>query len=74
MSNPSRVLGAVVAEAFTAAGISENAASIATGIARQTLRRRLTAGGFTTPELEAVADVLGTVPSRLMALAEERAA
>ena len=74
MSTPTLRLGEVVAEAMHKAGISENQASLRTGISRQTLRRRLAAGNFTATELATIAAVLDTRASRLFALAEEKAA
>lgn len=74
MSNPLTPLAEVVRIALNDAGISENAASIQSGIPRQTLRRRLVTGDFTYGELWKVADLLKTTPAKLQATAEKRAA
>lgn len=76
MSNPHplNTLGEVVAEALRQEGISENDASLRTGISRQTLRRRLRGGGFKDTELFAVARLLELPASELVARAEQVAA
>jgi DNA invertase Pin-like site-specific DNA recombinase len=74
MSNPTPRIGEVIAEAMREAGISENEAALKTGISRQTLRRRLNAGGIKDTEIYPLAALLNTSASRLYALAEERAA
>jgi lambda repressor-like predicted transcriptional regulator len=73
MSNP-LPLGEVVRVTLTSAGISENTASIQSGIPRQTLRRRLVTGDFKYGELQQVARVLNTTPAELLARAEGKAA
>ena len=73
MSNP-LPLGQVVRAALADAGISENAASVQSGIPRETLRRRVITGDFRYGELQKVALVLNTTAVELMARAEGRAA
>lgn len=74
MSNPLNSLAEVVRVALTDADLSENTASILSGIPRQTLRRRLVTGDFKYGELQQVAGILGTTPAELLARAEQRAA
>jgi lambda repressor-like predicted transcriptional regulator len=69
-SNPLNHLGEVVAEAMRKEGISENEASLRSGISRQTLRRRLRAGGFKDVEMFAVARALELPASELVARVE----
>lgn len=74
MSNPpTQQLGAVIAAEMRAAGISESRAALESGISRQTLRRRLASGDFTSRELISLAAVLNVPASRLMARAESAA-
>jgi len=73
-TNPLTPLALVVRLALNDADLSENTASIRSGIPRQTLRRRLVTGDFKYGELQQVADILGIKPSTLVALAEELAA
>jgi transcriptional regulator with XRE-family HTH domain len=70
MSNPPNNLGGIVAEAFKDAGLSENEASLLTGISRQTLRRRLAGAPFDVTELANIARILDIPASELMARAE----
>jgi lambda repressor-like predicted transcriptional regulator len=74
MSNPLHPLAEVVGAALGAAGISQNAASIQSGIPRETLRRRLVTGDFKYGELCRIAEVLNTTPGALATEAQERAA
>ena len=74
MSNPLTPLAQVVRIALNDADLSENTASIRSGIPRQTLRRRLVTGDFKYGELQQIAGVLNTTPAELMARAEGRAA
>lgn len=53
-------MAAVVRADMLAAGLSVNALSESTGIPRITLTRRLAGAPFTTAELSALADRLGT--------------
>lgn len=70
-----RVAASVVA-ALTAAGISRLEASERTGIPRSTFYRKAEGAGkaFDVDELAAIAGILGTTPSEILARAEERAA
>ena len=74
MSNPLTPLAQVVRIALNDADLSENTASIRSGIPRQTLRRRLVTGDFKYGELQQIAGVLNTTPAELMARAEKSAA
>jgi len=74
MSNPLTPLAQVVRLALNDADLSENTASILSGIPRQTLRRRLVTGDFKYGELQQVATILDTTPAALVALAEQAAA
>ncbi len=67
-------LGTVVSSEMKAQEISENALALASGISRQTLRRRLASGDFTSRELAAVAAVLDLPMSELVIRAERQAA
>lgn len=68
----SRSIAARVATSLQEAGINQRDAAAATGIAINTLSRRLTGfSPFTIPELEAVANLLGTT---VVALVSEDAA
>lgn len=73
-TNPLNRLGAVIADALAEEGISENRAALESGISRQTLRRRLTAGNLTAAELGSLAHILGIEPDTLVARAIGRAA
>lgn len=73
MSNPTKQIGAVVTARMRASGISESRAALESGISRQTLRRRLASGAFTTPELLSIAAVLDVPASVLLAQAEAAA-
>jgi transcriptional regulator with XRE-family HTH domain len=72
MSNPPNNLGDVITEALAGAGISQNQAALLTGISRETLRRRLAGATFDVDELAAVARILDTTASELMARAEQQ--
>lgn len=74
MNTPLIHLGEVVAVALNDAGLSENTASIRSGIARQTLRRRLVTGDFKYGELCKIADLLKTTPDALVIKARQAAA
>lgn len=74
MNTPLTRLAEVVTADLNAAGISENSASERTGIARSTLKRRLTTGDFTYGELWKIADLLQTTPAKIQARAEQVAA
>ena len=75
MDTPLNPLAEVVRAALNGAGISENAASIRSGIPRTTLRSRLVTGDFKyETELWPIARLLNTTPSKLQTLAEKRAA
>lgn len=73
MNTPTKTLGEVIRAEMIARGVSENTAAMTSGISRQTLRRRLASGDFTTTELLALADVIGCTASDLMARAEQAA-
>ena len=67
-------LGELIVAEFERVGISSlRQAAEATGIKRLTLTRRIETGGFTVPELAAIAGVLGTTVSDLVARAERAA-
>ena len=72
--NPLNDLAEVVRVALNDADLSENTASILSGIPRQTLRRRLVTGDFKYGELQLVAGILDTTPAALLTRAEKRAA
>lgn len=74
MSKSLNHLGEVVTVALNDAGLSENAASIRSGIPRQTLRRRLVTGDFKYTELCNLADLLDTTPDALVLKARQAAA
>ena len=74
MSNPLTPLAQVVRIALNDADLSENTASIRSGIPRQTLRRRLVTGDFKYGELQQIAGILDTTPAELLARAERGAA
>lgn len=74
-NSTSQGIARVVNEMLTEAGVSQLRASEATGIARATLIRRL--GGVTSfhvAELEAIARLLDTSVSAIVARAEQDAA
>jgi transcriptional regulator with XRE-family HTH domain len=60
-------LGQMVAKRLNEAGITLREAEQQTGIALATLHRRLRNGSFTLSELNAVADLLNTTSSALLA-------
>ena len=72
--SPLNYLGEVVTVALNDADLSENVASIRSGIPRQTLRRRLITGDFKYGELQQIAGILNTTPAELLARAERGAA
>lgn len=70
-----RGIAAAVSEALRAAGVSQRTASAETGIPLTTLTRRLTGKSpFLTTELAAIASLVGTTASSLIAAGESRAA
>lgn len=50
--------------------VSEKALALAVGISRTTLRSKLTGGRFSVPELDRLAQALGTRASAILAEAE----
>lgn len=72
---PAAPLAAAIRHEMRAAGLSVLKVSEETGIPRVTLRRRLvTNRGFTVEEVGAIAELLGTSASSLIATAEALAA
>lgn len=66
--------GAIVAALMQAAGITEHALAVKTGIPLTTLRRRIAGADFTASELRKVAVALGTTAAAILAAAERGAA
>ena len=64
-------LAAVIADALKESRISDRQAAEDTAIPRTTLTRKLRNGDFTVREIEALADLLGTTATALVALAED---
>ena len=67
-------LGSVIDKHLEDRKLARRALAARTGIPHTTLLRRFTAGGFTVPELEAIANVLDVPVSALVAAAEQVAA
>jgi response regulator of citrate/malate metabolism len=63
-----------VEKAITAAGFTVTAISAATGISRETLRRRLAGSPFTVAELASIAHVIKAQPGDLVPPLTETAA
>lgn len=66
----SRIVGEVVARKLETAGISLRDAALRAGIPLTTLHRRVRGSAFTTDELVALAALLDTTASALIAEAE----
>lgn len=64
----------VIAGSLAEAGITQRQASEQTAIARTTLARKMNTGDFTVAELVAIAQLLGTTVTDLVARAEDVAA
>ena len=70
----SRALARVVATELAAAGITQQAAALATGIPLSTFNRRINGHSpFLVTELHAVAGILGTTVAELATKAEREA-
>lgn len=68
-------LGKVIDAALDSIGLhTDRQREEATGIPRTTFNRKVMRGGFTDVDLTAIADLLGTTASDLMARAEQVAA
>ena len=71
---PDREVSRVVTELLEQAGVSQKKASEVTGIPRSTLLRRLNGSSFQILELRALAELLGTTITEIVARAEKTAA
>lgn len=67
-------LGSVIDKHLEVTDLSRRALAARTGIPHTTLLRRFAAGGFTVPELAAIANVLDVTVSTLVTEAEQVAA
>lgn len=63
----------VIRDLMSRQQVSELELALAVGVSRSTLRHKLAGGRLSVPELDRVAQALGTKASDILALAESRA-